>query len=123
MPSNVCCSFSTAPPASHCARRRSSFGCWPIAGQVLGEIVYLSRQAPPARPRAANTRWPQQDRWNATDPTLEPADGWRQDEGQKDGERERHEDGLGPVQNGDNEHAPGERHPGLHGFRGVVQGS
>ena len=38
-----------------------------------------------------------------------------------DGERERHEDGLRPMQNRDDEHPAGERHPGLHGFQGVVQ--
>ncbi len=111
-----------ASPArkAHVGNLRSDVGT--IAGQVLDEMVYLPRQAPT---REAESREHQGDREqhrrNATDPPLEPGDGWRQDERQKDRERERHEDGLCPVQNGDDEHAAGERHPGLHGFQGVVQ--
>jgi hypothetical protein len=55
-----------------------------------------------------------------TDPPLNPVDRRRQDEREQDGERERHEDGLCPLQNGDHEHAAGERHPEPHGFQRVV---
>ena len=55
-----------------------------------------------------------------TDLPLTPVDGRGQDECERDGERDRHEDGLCPVQNGDDKHAAGERQPELHGFQRVV---
>ena len=55
-----------------------------------------------------------------TDLPLKPVDGRGQDECERDGERERHEDGLCPVQNGDDEHAAGGRQPELYGFQRVV---
>jgi hypothetical protein len=93
-----------------------------IAGQVFGEMVYLPRQAPTREAeRREHQGGREQHRWNATDPPLQPGDGRRQDECQKDRKGERHEDGLCPIQNSDDEHAACERHPGLHGLQGVVQ--
>ena len=123
MPSRASKSFSTVPPrlaTAHVGDLRSDVGT--IAGQVVGETAYLPRQAPANETeRREHQRDRQQYGWDPTDPPLDPGDGGRQDECQKDGERERYEDGLCPVQDRDDEHPAGERHPGLHGSRGVVQ--
>ena len=112
-----------ASPArtAHVGDLRSDVGA--IAGQVLGQIVHLPGQAPAGEAeRREHQRDHHQHGRDATDPPLKPGDRRRQDEREQDGERERHEDGLCPVQNGDDEHAAGERHPGLHGPGGGVHG-
>ena len=84
-------------------------------------MVHLPRQTPAGE---TENREHQRDHRehgrDAADPPLKPGDGRRQDEREQDGERERHEHGLCPVQNDDDEHAPGERHPRLQCLRRVI---
>lgn len=58
-------------------------------------MVQRPGQTPSGEPqRREHQRHGQQDGSDPTDPPLKPRDGWRQDEREQDGERERHEDGL-----------------------------
>lgn len=57
---------------------------------------------------------------NAADPTLEPGDGRGQNERKQDGEGERHQHGLRPIQDDNDEHTPGERHPRFQRLRSVI---
>ena len=111
----------TAPGRqAHVGNLCSNIG--PIAGQVLDQRVHLPGQTPGGKTEGReDQRDDQQHGGDPANPPLQPRDGRRQDECEQDGERERHEDGLCPVQNGDHEHATGERHPGLYGFQAVVQ--
>lgn len=93
-----------------------------VAGEIFDQVVHLPGQTPGGEPESGeHQRHGYEDGGDPTDPPLKPGDGGCQDEGEQHGERERHEDGLRPVQDGDHKHATGERHPGLHGFPGVVQ--
>ena len=91
-----------------------------IAGQVFGQVVHLPCQTPAGQTEGReHQRDHQKHGRDPTDPPLKPGGGRRQDERQKDRKRDGHEDGLRPVQHCDDEHAAAERHPRLHGFRGV----
>ena len=109
---------SLARPA-HVGDLRPDVGA--IAGKVLGQMVHLPRQTPAGETEGReHQRDHRENGWDATDPPLKPGDGRRQDEREQDGERERHEDGLCPVQNGDDEHTPGERHPSSQCLRRII---
>ena len=106
---------------AHVGNLRSNVGA--IAGEVFDQIVHLPGQTPAGETeRREHQRDDDQHGRDPTDPSLKPGDRRRQDEREQDGERERHEDGLGPVQNGDDQHAAGERQPELHEFQRVVHG-
>jgi hypothetical protein len=81
-------------------------------------MVHLSRQTPAGETNdGEHQRDHRENRRDAADPTLQPGDRRSQHEREKDGERERHEHGLRPIQDDDDEHTPGERHPRFHGLR------
>ena len=54
------------------------------------------------------------------DPPLEPGNRRRQDEREENGQRERNQYRLRPVQNGYHQHAAGECDPGFDGFGCVL---
>jgi len=84
-------------------------------------VVRLSRQTPAGE---AESREHQGDhRENGRDPAkpaLKPGDRRRQHEREKDGDGERHEHGLCPVQDRNDEHTAGEGHPRLHSLQRTV---
>jgi hypothetical protein len=75
-------------------------------------MVHLPRQTPAGETEdAEHQRHRREHGWNASDPSLKPCDRRAQHEGEQDRERDRHDDGLRPVQDDHDEHTPGEHHP------------
>ena len=113
MSSIVSCSFSTDPPLP--APRTSAIFARmfdAVARKVLGQMVHLPRQTPAGETEdAEHQRHHRENGWDASDPSLKPCDRRTQHEREQDGERDRHDDGLRPVQDDHDEHTPGERHP------------
>ena len=92
-----------------------------IAGKILGQIVHLPRQTPAGQTEdREHQRRHCENGWDAADPTLEPGDGRSQHEREKDGECDRNEHGLCPVQDDNDEHTAGERYPRFQGLRRVI---
>ena len=122
MPSIVSCSFSTAPPLP--APRTSAIFVRMLsryAGRSVGQILHLSRHAPAGEAEhGEHQRDHDEHGRDAADPTLERGHGWRQDECQKEGECEGHEDGVRPVQDDHDQHTPCERHPRFHDLGRVI---
>src|SRR5688572_5855648 len=52
---------------------------------------------------------------DAPEPTLEPADRRRQNEGEQHGECDRYDHRLRPIEDADDEDTPGEYHPRFQG--------
>ena len=81
-----------------------------VAWQVLSQVIHLPHETPAGE---AGDREHERDHrehgGDAADPPLKPGDGRSQEEGQQDREGDRHEHGLRPVQDQDNEHTPGKR--------------
>ncbi len=92
-----------------------------VRGKIPGQMVDLARNHP-ARDaeHGEHQRDHDQHGRNAANPSLEGGDRRRQDECQKDGECEGHEDGLRPVEDDDDQDAPPEGHPGSHALGGVI---
>jgi hypothetical protein len=89
-----------------------------VTRKVLGEMVHLPRQTPAGQTEdREDERAQRENGWNPADPTLEPGDGRSQHEREKDGEGDRHEHGLCPVQDDHDEHTSGERDPRFQGLR------
>ena len=84
-------------------------------------MVHLPRQTPAGETEdREHQRDHRENGWDAADPTLKPGDRRSQHEREQDGERDRHEHGLRPVQDDNDEHTPGERHPRRQGLRRVT---
>src|SRR5687768_17420775 len=60
---------------------------------------------------------------DAAEPALEPADRRCEDECEQHGEGDRHEHGLRPIEDHDDEYTTGEYHPRLQDVRRVIHGS
>ena len=91
-----------------------------VARKVLGQIVHLPRQTPAGETEdREHQRDHRENGWDAADPTLKPGHRRSQHEREKDGECDRHEHGLRPVQNDNDEHTPGECHPRFQRLRRV----
>ena len=81
-------------------------------------MLQLTRQTPAGqREDGEDQRDRDENGWHAADPAFQPADGRGQHERQQNRERDRHEHGLRPVQDGNHEHTPGERQPRFQGLR------
>ena len=84
-------------------------------------MVHLPRQTPAGeaedREHQCDDR---QNGWDAADPSLKRRDRRRQHEREKDGEGNRHEHGLRPVQDDHDEHTSRERHPRFQCSRHVI---
>ena len=63
-----------------------------------------------------------EDRRDAAEPPLKPADRRREDEREQHGECDRHEHGLRPIEDDDDQHTTGEYHPRFQGVRRVIHG-
>jgi hypothetical protein len=83
-----------------------------VARKILGERVHLPRQPPAGETEdGEHQRHHREHGRDAADPSFQPGDRRRQDEGEQDGERDRHQHGLRPIQDDHDEHTPGERDP------------
>src|SRR5690606_16575590 len=94
-----------------------------IAWQRLGERRQLTADAPcrDAQP-AEGEQDDHRDGGGASDAALKPADGRSEQEGQQDGDGQRDEDGLGPVEDRDDQYAASKRNPGTDEARKLGHG-
>ena len=77
-------------------------------------MIHLPRQAPAGEAEHdEHQRDDHEHGRDAAQPALEPGHRRRQDEREQDGERDRHEHRLRPVEDDDDQHAAGERDPRL----------
>ena len=105
--------------AAHVRDLRQDVGA--VARKVLGQMVHLPRQTPAGETEdREHQRDHRENGRDAADPALKPGDRRSQHEREKDGERDRHEHGLRPVQDDHDEHTPGERHPRFQCLRRVI---
>jgi hypothetical protein len=104
--------------AAHIRDLRQDVGA--VEWEVVGQVVHLPRETPASETenREHQSDHRENGRYTAN-PTLQPGDRRSHHEREKDGDCERHEYGLCPVQHDNHEHTPGERHPGFHGLRRV----
>ena len=86
-------------------------------------MVHLSRETPTGEAENhEHQRDRREDGRDAADPPLKPADRRRQHEREQDRERDRHEHGLRPIEDDNDQHTTGERHPRFHRLRRVIHG-
>ena len=86
-------------------------------------MIHLSRETPAGEAENdEHQRDRREDSRDAAQPTLEPADRRRQDEREQDGECDRHEHGLRPIEDDNDKHTTGEYHPRFQGLRRVIHG-
>ena len=105
--------------AAHVRDLRQDVGA--VARKVLGQMVHLPRQTPAGETEdREHQRDHREHGWDAADPSLKPGDRGSQHEREKDGEGDRDEHGLRPVQDDHDEHTPGERHPRFQCSRHVI---
>ena len=84
-------------------------------------MVHLPRQTPAGETEdREHQRDHSEHSWDAADPSFKPGNRRSQHEREKDGECERHEYGLRPVQDDNHEHTPGERHPPPQCLRRII---
>ena len=84
-------------------------------------MVHLPRQTPAGETEdREHQRDHRENSWDAANPSFKPGDRRSQHEREKDGECERHEYGLRPVQDDHDEHTPGERHPPPQCLRRII---
>jgi len=92
-----------------------------VAGKVLSQMVNLPRETPAGETEDREyQRDHRENRRDAADPALKPVHKRSQHEREKDGECERYEHGLRPVQDDNNKDTPGERHPRFQCLRSVI---
>ena len=84
-------------------------------------MVHLPRQTPAGEAEdAEHQRHHHEHGGDASDPSLKPCDRRTQHEREQDGERDRHENDLCPVQDDHDEHTPGECHPPPQCLRRII---
>ena len=94
-----------------------------IGGEIGGDARELRERGP--RTAAENEGAAcddDDDRGDTTDATLQPRHDGREDERQEAGQRDRHQNDLGPIEHADDEYAAGERHPGRQRTRRTFMG-
>ena len=88
-----------------------------IGREVVGQMIHLSRETPTGE--AENDEYQRhrrEDSRDAAQPTLKPRDRRRQDEREQDGECDRHEHGLRPVEDDNDKYTTGECDPPFQGL-------
>ena len=84
-------------------------------------MVHLPRQTPAGETEdREHQRDHRENSGDAADPSFKPGNRRSQHEREQDGECDRHEYGLRPVQDDNDEHTPGERHPPPQCLRRVI---
>ena len=79
-------------------------------------MIHLSRETPTGEAENdEHERDRREDSRDAAEPTLKPADRRRQDEREQHGECDRHEDGLRPIEDDNDQDTTGEYHPRFQG--------
>ena len=87
-----------------------------IGGEVVGQMIHLSRETPTGEAENdEHERDRREDSRDAAEPTLKPADRRRQDEREQHGECDRHEDGLRPIEDDNDQYTTGKYHPRFQG--------